>query len=174
MSRQSHMARENRYRQVAALYLQGKWQTEIATIVGTTQQQVSYDLKILQKRWYQESVADIAERKAIELQRVDKIEREAWEAWERSKQPREVTITEASEGTHPGRKATMRKEGQAGDPRFLVEIGKCVDRRVAILGIGAREEALKHAGLGLAALLDEARQQTVLPTTPLAPPMAQA
>lgn len=174
MSRQSQMVRENRRRQTAALYLQGKWQSEIAQILGCSQTQVSYDLKLLQKRWYQESLADIDQRKAIELQRVDAIEREAWAAWHASKQPREVTITEASEGTHPGRKATMRKEGQAGDPRFLVEIGKCVDRRVAILGIGAREEALKNAGLGLAALLDEARQQTVLPAAPSQAPMAQA
>lgn len=174
MSRQSQMVREDRRRQTAALYLQGKWQSEIAQILGVHQTQVSYDLKFLQRRWYQESVADIAQRKAIELQRIDKIERECWEAYERSKQPREVTVTEATEGAHPGRKATLRKEGQVGDPRFLTEIGKCVDRRVAILGIGAREEALKNAGLGLAALLDEARQQTVLPTTPLLPPMAQA
>lgn len=174
MSRQSQMVREHRQRQVAALYLQGKWQAEIGQILGMRQQQVSYDLKVLQRRWYQESIADIDQRKALELQKVDAIEREAWASWEKSKQPREVTITEASEGAHPGRKATMRKEGQAGDPRFLAEIGKCVDRRVAILGIGAREEALKQAGLGLAALLEEARQQTVLPTTPVAPPMAQA
>ena len=174
MSRQSQMVREDRRRQVAALYLQGKWQSEIAHIVGTSQTQVSYDLKILQQRWYQESIADIDQRKALELQRVDTIEREAWAAWERSKQPREVTITEASEGAHAGHKATMRREGQAGDPRFLVEIGKCVDRRCAILGIGAHEEALKHAGMGLAALLDEARQQTILPAVQLMPPMAQA
>lgn len=175
MSRQSQMVREDRKRQVAALYLQGKWQSEIAHIVGCSQTQVSYDLKLLQKRWYQESVADIDQRKAQELQRVDAVEREAWAAWERSKQPREVTITEASEGTHPGRKATMRKEGQAGDPRFLAEIGKCVDRRCQILGIGAMQDALKNVGLGLAALLDEARHQPVLPTlaSPL-PPMAQA
>lgn len=174
MSRQSQMVRENRRRQVAALYLQGKWQSEIAQVLGVHQTQVSYDLKLLQQRWYQESIEDIDKRKAIELKRIDKIELECWEGWNRSIQVREVTITEASEGTRPGRKATMRKEGQAGDPRFLAEIGKCVDRRIAILGIGAREEALKNAGLGLAALLDEARQQTVLPTALTMPPMAQA
>lgn len=174
MSRQSHIAREHRHRQVAALYLQGKWQTEIAQLVGISQQQVSYDLKLLQKRWYQESIADIDQRKAIELQRIDKIECECWEAYERSKQPREVTVTEATKGPYATRKATRRLEGQVGDPRFLERIQKCIDQRCQILGIGAMQEAMKNAGLGLAALLDEARQQTMLPTTPLSPPIAQA
>lgn len=166
--------REERRRQVGTLYLQGFFQSEIAQRLGVTQQQISYDLKQLHQRWYHASVEDIAARKALELQKIEVIEREAWAAWERSKKPREVTITEASEGAHPGRKATMRKEGQAGDPRFLAEIGRCVDRRVALLGIGAREEALKQVGQGLAALLDEARQQAGLPAVATLPPMAQA
>lgn len=174
MSRQSQMVREQRRRQTASLYLQGKWQSEIAQILGCSQTQVSYDLKLLQKRWYQESIEDIDKRKAMELQRIDEVERAAWEGWKRSLQPREMTLTEAREGHQPGRKASVRKEGQAGDPRFLERIQKAIDQRTAILGIGAAQEALKNAGLGLAALLDEARVQAGISSQPSLPPMAQA
>lgn len=174
MSRQSQMVREDRRRQTAHLYLQGKWQSEIAQLLGVSQVQVSYDLRLLQRRWYQESVEDIDKRKAIELQKVDKVERECWDAYERSKQVREITVTEATEGQYPHRKATRRLEAQIGDPRFLERIQKCIDQRCQILGIGAMQEALKNTGLGLAALLDEARQQTVLPPGLPMPPMAQA
>lgn len=162
-----------RRQKVAALYLRGRYQAEIAQELHVSQQQISKDLRTLQAAWLTAALCDFDARKAIELQRLDAIEREAWEAWERSKEPREVTITEASEGTHTGRKATMRKEGQAGDPRFLAEIGKCVDRRCSILGIGMEQAALKSLGLGLAGLLEEAKQWHAAP--PLLPqPFAQA
>lgn len=163
-----------RRQQVAARYIRGEYQSTIARDLGLTQAQISYDLKAIRAEWLQSTLRDFDALKGEQLAKVDAVETEAWAAWERSKQAREVTITEASEGTRPGRKATMRKEGQAGDPRFLAEIGKCVDRRCAILGIGAREEALKTAGLGLAALLDEARQQPLMPTLAPMRPMAQA
>lgn len=162
-----------RRREVAARYVRGEYQSAIANALHITQQQISLDLKAIRAEWLQSTLRDFDALKGEQLAKIDAIELEAWAAWGRSKQPREVTITEASEGTHPSRKATMRKEGQAGDPRFLAEIGKCVDRRCAILGIGAREEALKNAGVGLAALLDEARQHPVLLQSPPLP-MAQA
>lgn len=164
-----------RRQEVAARYVRGEYQSQIAKDLHITQQQISLDLKAIRAEWLKSSLRDFDALKAEQLAKVDAIESAAWQGWERSLQPREVTVTEASEGTRPGRKATMRKEGQGGDPRFLQVIQKAIDQRCQILGIGAREEALKNAGLGLAALLDEARQQPLAPTLALPmPPMAQA
>lgn len=172
---------------IASLYLQGRSQASIAKELQVTQQQISYDLKQLHKAWQASALVDIHARKAIELQKIDAIERAAWEGWERSIPPREITITEAAEGGEiilgdgtkvpkaPTRKASVRRENQAGDPRFLERIQKCIDQRCAILGIGEAQQAMKQAGEGLAALLDEARAQTVLPpAASMAPPMAEA
>jgi hypothetical protein len=147
MNRAEFAVHARRHR-VASFYLQGKFQSDIAQLVGISQQQVSHDLKALHTLWLQEMVQDLDARKSVELKRLDRIEVAAWEGWERSLQPREITLTEATEGgetTVEGvrvprpatRKASMRKEGQAGDPRFLQTVQKCVERRCAILGLNA-------------------------------------
>lgn len=164
-----------RRQQVAARYIRGEYQSQIARDLGLSQMQISLDLKAIKAEWLQSTLRDFDALKGEQLAKVDEIERAAWEGWQRSLLPREVTVTEASEGARPGRKATMRKEGQGGDPRFLQVIQKAIDQRCQILGIGAMQDALKNAGLGLAALLDEARQQPLTPTLAApTPPMVQA
>lgn len=165
---------EHRRQQVAARYLRGEYQSQIAADLHLSQQQISIDLKVIRAQWLASTLRDFDALKAEQLAKIDQIEIEAWSAWERSKQPREITVTEATEGRQAGRKATVRREGQAGDPRFLERIQKCIDQRCQILGIGAMQEALKNAGLGLAALLDEARVHTAFPAPLPLPPMAQA
>lgn len=186
ISRQHRLQIEKRRQDISALYLQQKTQVEIAVLLGMDQQLVSYDLKAIHARWLKEAVQNLDERKALELQKIDAVEREAWAAWERSQAPRKITLTESTEGGEsilengtrvpksPLRKASVRREGQGGDPRFLERIQKCIDQRCAILGVGAQQDALKQAAGGLAALLDEARQQRPVPEASSAPPMAEA
>lgn len=162
-----------RRRQVAARYLRGEYQSQIAQDLGLTQAMISMDLKAIRAEWLRSSLRDFDAVKSEQLAKIDQVEMAAWEGWHRSLAPREITITEATEGERMGRKATIRKEQQIGDPRFLAEIGKCVDRRCSILGIGAQQDALKSLGLGLAGLLEEARQWHAAP--PLLPqPRAEA
>jgi hypothetical protein len=170
---------------VARLYLQGQMQSAISRAVGVSQGQVSYDLTAIRAAWLASLVRNFDEAKAKELAKLDLLEHEAWSAWMRSQQPREMTLTEATEGGEvlapdgtlrpkpPTRKASVRREGQAGDPRFLERIQKCIDQRCAILGLGEEQAALKAASLGLATLLDQARQARGL-ASPAAPPLAQA
>jgi hypothetical protein len=40
----------------------------------------------------------------------------------------------------PSRKTSVRREGQAGDPRFLERVQECVKQRCAILGLQAPEK----------------------------------
>jgi transcriptional regulator with XRE-family HTH domain len=174
-----------RRHQIARRYLQGSMQSQIARELGVSQQQISYDLKAIRAAWLASLVRDFDEAKATELAKLDLLEHEAWSAWTRSQQPREMTLTEATEGGEifapdgtlrpkpPTRKASVRREGQAGDPRFLQVVQKCIDQRCAILGLGEEQAALKAASLGLATLLDQARQARGL-ASPAAPPLAQA
>lgn len=136
-SAQQEARAAERRQHVAHLYIQGAYQADIARQLGVTQQQISKDLRTLQAQWRGSALRDFDEAKGLELQRIDAIEREAWQAWERSKQPREVTLTEQSEGEKVSRKASVRREGQAGDPRFLERIQKCIEQRCDILGLNA-------------------------------------
>jgi Homeodomain-like domain len=163
--------------QVATLYLQGKYQTEIATLVGCSQRQVSHDLSILQRQWLQSSLVDLDKRKAIELQRLDELERHAWEGWERSKSDKEVSMQETnSKGEHKVRRFV---HGQAGDPRFLETALRCIERRCQILGLDAAKkfaldwESLSDEQLERLAMGEPVQAVLALPATP-ARPVAEA
>lgn len=150
MPSSQHEARAAERRQhVAKLYLQGKYQAEIARQLGVSQQQISKDLRMLHRQWRASAIRDFDARQEQELAKIDLLERTAWEAWECSLHPRELTLTEQTEGgdvpdehgkVHPKspvRRASVRRENQAGDPRFLERIDKCIERRCAILGLEA-------------------------------------
>ncbi len=78
----------HRRQAVADLYLQGWSQTTIAEHVGVNQSTISHDLKALQEKWQEAASRDIDLARAIELQKLDRVEREAWAAWERSQKRR--------------------------------------------------------------------------------------
>ena len=131
---------------VSEMYLRGETQEAIAVAVSAhyegfdlTRQQMGYDIKKLHGRWIQSQLINIDAAKARELARVDKIEREAWDAWERSKQDAE-TITTKGRGTK-GAAAQMEKtiqlKGQVGDGSFLRIVQWCVEQRCKILGLDA-------------------------------------
>jgi hypothetical protein len=126
----------HRRQDVAQRYLRGEHQHEISRAVGVTQQQISLDLKAIRAEWLQSAIRDFDEAKSEQLAKIDLTEAEAWAAWERSKQPREVTLTEQTEGERGSRKASVRREGRAGDPRFLERVQKCIEQRCTILGFG--------------------------------------
>lgn len=126
-----------RRQQVASLYLQRKMQSEIARQLGVTQAQISYDLKAVREMWLASSVRAFDAAKAQELAKIDEAERAYWQGWQRSLEPREVSVTEQTQGDTTSRKASVRREGQAGDPRFLDGVLKCIERRCGILGLEA-------------------------------------
>jgi hypothetical protein len=157
-----------RRQQVAELYLKGKYQYEIAQLIGVTQQQISLDLKAVQQQWLASSIRDFDAVKAQEIAKLDHIEREALEAWTLSRQPREVTVTKRITGKDPRYEASVRREHHpTGDPRFLQVAQRCVEQRCDLLGLSTAAEAAKALGSGLAALLVQA-QGTEPPSLPMA------
>jgi len=143
----SPLERERDLRETAALYLRGLTQHEIAQRLNISRQQISYDLKVLLRRWQESALADFNAKKAAELARVDELERTYWEAWERSCQAREVTTQEKTQGGEAKAdearlKAGVRKEQRDGNPEFLRGVERCVELRCKITGAFA---ALKIA-----------------------------
>ena len=135
------MARDRR--KTADLYLQGWLQADIAGFLGLSQSTVSNDLKALQGQWLRSALLDFDEAKAREVAKVDRLEREYWAAWERSCEDAETTKRRGTPGEEPGKIKTASVErtvkGQAGDPRFLQGVERCIDRRCKILGVDAAQ-----------------------------------
>ena len=147
-----------RRKRVAAGYLAGDTQQEMAAREGINQAQISRDLSAIREEWRQRFAAsyDEAQRQRWELTlrelaKLDRIERMALGAWERSCQNEETMHagrttgrTDKSGNPIPDLvKSYKTTRGQAGDSRFLAEARNCSDQRCKILGIYA---AVKVAG----------------------------
>ncbi len=124
--------------EISSLYIRGWFQTAIATKLGLSQSQISYDLKAIQERWHADTARDLDADKAKELSKLDALEREYWQAWERSQLNKgiaETTKTAASGSASAQERELTRSEGQVGNPAFLEGVLKCIDRRCKLLGL---------------------------------------
>jgi hypothetical protein len=135
-----------RRQKIAAAYLRGSTQVDIAIESGVDQATVSRDLKALRAAWMKSALIDINEAKARELAKIDALELVYWQAWERSQLDAESEITKM-QGTPPKPNETSpapakletqkKREGQSGNPAFLSGIQWCINKRCEIIGVNA-------------------------------------
>jgi hypothetical protein len=131
-------------RRIADLYLQGWIQADIASEVNLSQATVSRDLSVLHTQWLRSSLIDFDQVKAQELAKIDRLEREYWDAWEQSCLDAE-TITEKGKAARGAQKPDqvekiVQRRGQSGDPRFLAGVQWCIEKRCKIFGLDAPEK----------------------------------
>jgi len=134
----SQLARDRR--RIAELYLEGWLQADIAEELELSQSTISNDLNALHKRWLESSLIDFDQAKAVEIAKVDKLEREYYRAWRASKEDKEISVTEKAGGEKPRSKAQIRREGRVGNPSFLSGVQWCIERRCKILGLDAPQK----------------------------------
>jgi hypothetical protein len=133
---------------VAEMYTKGYTLRAIGETIGVSLGQVQYDLGKIREEWKTSAIADYETRVAIELQKLDRLETQAWAGWERSLLDSEETSTTYKKSrpkvrrgkkSIPGRMQQTEKvakvKGQAGNPQFLQVVRGCIERRCAILGI---------------------------------------
>lgn len=123
-----------RRKQIAELYVQGWTQMAIAEKLNIGQPTVSLDLQKLQKEWRESRIRDFDTVRELEIQKLDRLEREAWAAWERSQKPSQSAEFGDDTSNTPKKK---RVKNQNGDPRFLVVVHQCIASRRALLGLDA-------------------------------------
>jgi len=141
MARNHGAKRDDRLEKIGRLYLQGETQQAIAQELGVSQPTVSIDLKELRSRWRQSAIRDFDEAIAQELAKIDLVEREYWEQWERSKQ---VRLTRRNEKSGEAVKEITIEEAGLGNPRYLDGVMSCIDRRCRLLGL---DSELKYQDL---------------------------
>ncbi len=136
--KRSIIQREQDLSTIAKMYLTGSTQAEIGLHLGVTQQQISQDVKEIQKRWLDSSLRDFDELRAEQLAKIDRLETNYWAAWERScrdrKRQRAGTKTDSHDRTEH---AEFTTEGRDGNPAFLAGVDKCIERRCKLLGLDA-------------------------------------
>ena len=141
-----------RRQEVAQMNLAGMTLAQIGERLGVDAATVCRDLAWVREEWRKTAVQDYDQARAIELARLNLVERRYWEAWERSREDK-VTRIEAygSPGAQCGTtldhdtelRATYRwekTETQAGKPSFLEGVLKCIDKRRKLMELGRRKE----------------------------------
>lgn len=92
------------------------------------------------EQWKASKQEMIDNHKAIELERINRLETTYWEAWQRSLQSAKTRTEKKTKGkAGDGKLAVAEVENAtretSGDPRFLQGIQWCVDTRCKLLGI---------------------------------------
>lgn len=129
-------------RVVAKWYLQGRNVSLIADHIGRNHIYVYRLLEQLEAEWQSSALIDFNKKKAIELAKIDNIERTYWDAWFRSLGGTKSTTVKASgEKSEKGKDGKLvnverseRNETTYGDPRFLAGVQWCIERRVKMFG----------------------------------------
>ena len=137
--KRSATARVLRRQKVAVLYLQKLPQHEIGRRLGVGQATVHRDLRAVQKVWLESTLRNFDAARAEELAKIDNLEREYWEAWERSKLDKQSKLAEKSV---QGKRTQLKTEGQVGNPRYLEGVQWCILKRCKLFGIMSDDTAL--------------------------------
>jgi hypothetical protein len=130
---------------IAERYLKGTFQVDIAREIGVSQQQVSYDLKVIRKEWLNSMVRDFDRAKAEELAKIDNLEAEYWQAWKNSL-GENISKTVKTYGKGEGgdnqetTTKTIHSKELNGDPRYLEGVRWCIERRCKLLGLDAPDK----------------------------------
>ena len=127
---------QDRRRIVAERYLRGQTQWQIARSLEVTQSTISDDIKAIRKEWRDAYLKDYEQLKDRELAKIDLMEREYLEAWERSKKERQYSRTRKRVArTGNADEAEVRKEQRDGNPKFMDGTLRCVEMRCRLLGM---------------------------------------
>src|SRR4051794_10534234 len=127
---------ERRRHEVAKHYLKGLPISQICVEVRATFAQVNSDLGVLRERWMAASAATFNLAKSRELAKIDNLEREYWEAWDRSTGARTETTTSKVDSTGKVRLLASQKVRQSdGNPQFLQGVQWCIDKRCRVMGL---------------------------------------
>lgn len=135
---------------IAAMYLEGRVQGDIAEVIGISRSQVAEDMGVIRKEWLKSTLIDFNEAKAKELVKLDKLEEEAWKAWKESKKVKETKLLDFTgkkdaDGKPQVSKMNLKKEDQTGNPQYLAMVKDCIKRRCDILGFDAPKKE-EHSG----------------------------
>ena len=143
-----------RRQKVAELFLQGWNQDAIGRELNISQPQVAADLKKINQTWRESAIRDFDEARNQELARLQRMEREAWSAWERSKQPSQTATVNGEAGAQTARRTVKH---QYGDPRFLDIALRCSEARRQLLGLDAPAKIAPTTPDGRPLTLEERR-----------------
>jgi predicted transcriptional regulator len=136
--KRSKEQREADFTRLRDMYVRGWTQVRIGQELGISHAAVSNDLKELHRRWREETTLALDDYKRKELAKLDELEREYWQAWERSQSAQETKRQRKKTGDDGAESLQeMVSRAQCGDAQYLAGIIKCIEKRCKLLGLDA-------------------------------------
>ena len=126
---------------IAKWYLEGKTHNEIAEKLGLSRQTVGYELKAIFEEWKKDRIQTFEEKILIELEKINKIESEAWEEWFNSK--KDKTTISNSYNTKFGETNSETTSNSTGNRGYIQDIKWCIETRLKILSILPKKNDVK-------------------------------
>lgn len=121
---------------VSKMLARGMNYSDIAEKTELTYAVVSTDARKIIEYWYEEIRENASHYVAYEMQVLSRVQTEAWDAWEKSKD--DITTQEVSSGER-GKTQKVQKKSSSGDARFLQIVMKCSEDRRKLLGLDQPE-----------------------------------
>lgn len=127
---------EKRQDEVVRLYLTGSTLRGVARELGVSVTTVIRDMDRARKEWKLETAKTYDQLLPEKLAQLDAIRSAAWEGWKRSLRIEKVVSKEAGENANGSfSKLGKRQKHQAGDPRFLSQLEKCLRLECQLRGL---------------------------------------
>jgi hypothetical protein len=135
---------------VAHYYAMGYSILEISDLMHHSQGTIKKWIEEVKQRWLREQVKSYEVRQAEHLSKLDKLERELWDSWDKSKAgiKRKIkTKGNISGGRNAGDSSSTTTDvtTQPGDPRYADQLLKVLQTKQKILGLDA-PTVIKHTG----------------------------
>lgn len=124
---------------IKAWSLHGVPVVEIATRLGLTVRTVRAEIAAISREWAEGAIRDFNTALTQQLERIDLIEREAYEGLLRATEPgttMTTTVTRTAKGTVTS--TTKRTVSRTRASTYLARMAKCVEQRWKILGMNKR------------------------------------
>lgn len=106
---------------------------------------VSQIIAAATEEWKKEQSKSIEEKKMVEIEKINNLEKIYTDAWQRSLLAAETTISKMEPGRTPAAKKKLKEviktiRESAGDPRYLQGIQWCIEKRCELMGHDAPQK----------------------------------
>lgn len=168
-TKRSKEQREKDLAELSVLVLEGWTHAELAVKFQVSRPQIAYDIRILDKRWAAEQLANTHTRKLRRHAELERVKRLALEAFAKSRQDGETLHVSKESGRAtatgtplPDKEVSWRTvKGQAGDAALLEKYLKAVAEQIDLWGDGAAQQH-EHSGSIAVELSVDARRARLL------------